>query len=388
MIDFDLVYNRKNTNSVKWDSIVRTYNETDLLPFWVADMDFKVHQPILDALSEVLQQGILGYSPAPESLYAAIQNWQFTQHRKQIEKEAILFSAGVVPSVALAIQAYTTPGDAIMIQDPVYHPFSQVIKQNDRKLVRNILIEENNHFVMDYDSLEKQIVEENVQMFILCNPHNPGGRVWHASELEKLGEICKKHHVLVVSDEIHQDIVFAPASFTTFTNAGEAFEDFSIVLTSATKTFNLAAIKNSMVFIENPDLRKRFVEMQQRNQQEEINVFGFIGTLAAYETGKPWLEELLIYLKKNIDTVEEFFANELPKVNVMRPEGTYLVWLDFSAYELSDSDLQNKFIHEAKVVLNTGITFGPSGSQHMRLNIACPNEQLLAGLQRIKEAFS
>ncbi|WP_086315678.1 cystathione beta-lyase [Enterococcus sp. 7F3_DIV0205] len=387
MIEFDTVYNRRNTNCSKWDSIKDTYGEDGLLPLWIADMDFKANQPVLDALKESVEQGILGYSPAPDSLYEAIQSWQKRHHDYSVNKEAILFNSGVVPSLSLAIQAYTEPGDAILIHDPVYPPFAKVVEQNDRKLVRSRLLIEQDHFVMNLEEIEKQIITENIRLFILCNPHNPGGRVWTKSELEAFGKLCAKYDVLVVSDEIHQDLIFAPHVFTTFTNVHSTFKDFSITLTAATKTFNLAGIKNSMIFIENPDLRKKFLVAQERNSQNEINIFGYVGTEAAYQNGDTWLEELLVYLKENIDTVSEFLKAELPEVNMMRPEGTYLIWLDFSALGLTDAQLQKQLVHKGKVVLNPGISFGPGGTQHMRLNVACPKETLLEGLRRIKNAF-
>ncbi|MBO0473011.1 pyridoxal phosphate-dependent aminotransferase [Enterococcus ureasiticus] len=387
MVEFDTVYDRRNTNCSKWDSITDTYGEDGLLPLWIADMDFKANKPVLNALKKTAEQGILGYSPAPDSLYEAIQSWQKRHHDYSISKEAILFNSGVVPSLSLAIQAYSEPGDAILIYDPVYPPFAKVVEQNNRKLIRSQLLTEQGHFVMNLEEMEKQIVAENVRLFILCNPHNPGGRVWTKSELEAFGKLCAKYDVLVISDEIHQDLIFAPHVFTTFANVHSTFKDFSITLTAATKTFNLAGIKNSMIFIENPILRKQFVEAQERNFQNEINIFGYVGTEAAYQNGDNWLKELLVYLTENIDTVSEFLKTELPEVKMMRPEGTYLIWLDFSAFGLTDAKLQNQLVHKGKVVLNPGITFGPNGTQHMRLNVACPKETLLEGLRRIKHSF-
>ncbi|EOL49423.1 MalY/PatB family protein [Enterococcus caccae] len=387
MVEFDTVYDRRNTNCSKWDSITDTYGEDGLLPLWIADMDFKANPPVLEALEQTAKQGILGYSPAPNSLYEAIQRWQKRRHDYSVNKEAILFNSGVVPSLSLAIQAYTEPGDAILIHDPVYPPFAKVVEQNNRRLIRNQLLIEQEHFVMALEEMEKQIVAENVRLFILCNPHNPGGRVWTKSELEAFGQLCAKYDVLVISDEIHQDLIFAPHVFTTFANVHPSFKDFSITLTAATKTFNLAGIKNSMIFIENPDLRKKFIAAQERNFQNEINIFGYVGTEAAYQHGDNWLEELLVYLTENIDTVSTFLQTELPKVKMMRPEGTYLIWLDFSSLGLTDAQLQKQLIHKGKVVLNPGISFGPNGTQHMRLNVACPKETLIEGLRRIKYSF-
>ena len=387
MIEFDTVYNRRDTNCSKWDSIKETYGEDGLLPLWVADMDFKANSAVIDALKKTAEQGILGYSQAPDSLYEAIQSWQNRHHNYSFPKEAILFNSGVVPSLSIAIQAYTKPGDAILIHDPVYHPFAKVVEQNNRKLVRNALFVEDGHFVMDLATMEEQIKNEHIRLFILCNPHNPGGRVWTKAELEAVGKLCAKYDVLVLSDEIHQDLVFTPHVFTTFNNVHPTFKDFSITLTAATKTFNLAGIKNSMIFIENPDLRKKFVKVQEQNFQNEINTFGYVGTEVAYQNGDIWLEELLVYLKENIDIVDDFLKNELPQVKMMRPEGTYLIWLDFSELGLTDAQLQNQLVHKGKVVLNAGIIFGPHGTGHMRLNVACPKETLEEGLRRIKLAF-
>lgn len=388
MISFDSVFNRRNTNCTKWDSIRQTYAEDDLLPLWIADMDFKADETILTGLQKVIDNGILGYYNPPESLYTAIKDWQKKYNNYSIENNSILFSSGVVPSIALAIQSFTELGEAVLIQDPVYPPFAHTVQQNGRKLIRNALKIANNHFEMDLVAIEKLIISENIRLFILCNPHNPGGRVWSKNELEAIGKLCLKHHVIVVSDEIHQDLIFSPHTFTTFNNAHASFKDFSIILTSATKTFNLAAIKNSMVFIENPSLREKFVACQQRNCQHEINVFGYAGTELAYQKGRPWLDQLLVYLSNNIDIVQKFLTEEMPQVTMMRPEGTYLIWLDFSKLGLTDSQIQHQLIHKGKVVLNAGPTFGPNGTQHMRLNVACPKEILLEGLQRIKVALN
>ncbi|EQC81525.1 Putative aminotransferase [Enterococcus sp. HSIEG1] len=264
MTNFDNVHSRLNTNSVKWDSIATTYKEEGLLPLWVADMDFLAPKPVKNALQQVIDQGIYGYTVFPESLYEAIISWQERKHNYSLQKEEILFNSGVVPSLALAVQSYTNEGDSVMIHDPVYPPFADVVEKNQRQLVRNPLIEKNGHFEIDSVAMESAIVDNHVKLMILCNPHNPGGRVWTKEELQTIGSICQKHHVLVVSDEIHQDIVFAPNTFVSFQTVDPVFADFSIVLTSATKTFNLAGIKNSMIFIKNPDLKKQFITVQEK----------------------------------------------------------------------------------------------------------------------------
>lgn len=386
MSQFDQVINRKKTQSVKWDTLEASYQQKDLLPMWVADMDFKAPEAVRSAFKTYLDQGVFGYSIIPDTLYKVIIGWQKKQHNFTVKKEEILFSSGVVPSIALSVQAYTNPGDTVLIHDPVYPPFAQVVEENNRKLVRSKLYTDDK-FGMDYKDMERLIQEENVKLFILCNPHNPGGRVWSKEELQHVGHLCKKHHVTVVSDEIHQDIVYQPETFTTFQNADSSFKDFSIVLTAATKTFNLAGIKNSMIFIKDAKLRQTFEKVQKQNHQDDINTFGVIGTQAAYEGGKEWLDELLAYLKENIETTYNFFQKELPNVKVSKPEATYLMWLDFSFYQFTDKQLEEKLINQAKVVLNPGISYGEEGSQHMRINIACPRSTLKEGLQRIAAAF-
>ncbi|GAA5423232.1 pyridoxal phosphate-dependent aminotransferase [Tetragenococcus halophilus] len=386
MSRFDQIVDRKKTQSVKWDTIEANYKQKDLLPMWVADMDFKAPEAVQKAFKNYLEQGVFGYSIVPDSLYEAIINWQKNRHNFTIKKEEILLNSGVVPSLALSVQAYTKPKEAVLIHDPVYPPFAQVVEENDRKLVRSKL-NTDDKFTMNLEEMEKLFQKENIRLFILCNPHNPGGRVWSKEELQAVGKLCKKYNVIVVSDEIHQDIVYQPETFTTFQNADPSFKDFSIVLTAATKTFNLAGIKNSMVFIKNEKLRQAFASFQKKNCQDDINTFGVIGTQAAYEGGKDWLDDLLVYLKENINTTYNFFQNELPNVKVSKPEATYLMWLDFSAYHLTDKQLEEKFINEAKVVLNPGISYGPKGSQHMRINLACPRATLKEGLQRIATAF-
>ncbi|KFN89941.1 Dyp family iron-dependent peroxidase [Tetragenococcus muriaticus 3MR10-3] len=328
MNQFDQIIDRRQTHSVKWDTLEATYHSKGLLPMWVADMDFQAPEAVQTAFQNFLNQGVFGYTITPDSLYDAIISWQKQRHHFDVKKEEILLNSGVVPSIALSVQAYTNPGDAVLIHDPVYPPFAQVVKENHRKVVRSQLYTDDK-FVMNFAEMERLIQEENVKLFILCNPHNPGGRVWSKEELQHIGNLCKKYHVTIVSDEIHQDIVYQPETFTTFQNADPSFKDFSIVLTAATKTFNLAGIKNSMVFIKNSELKQAFEKVQKQNHQNDINTFGIIGTQAAYKGGKEWLDELLEYLKENINYAYNFFQKELPNIKVRKPEATYLMWLDF-----------------------------------------------------------
>lgn len=388
MTQFDQINNRRNTNSEKWDSLEKTYGKTDLDAFWVADMDFKVAPPIQQALSEYVATGIYGYHTLPDSLYEAIISWQARRHHYSLNQDEILFNSGVVPSLVMCIQAYTQSGDAVLIHDPVYRPFSDVVEMNQRKLVRSTLFTIDGKFRMNFNEMEKLMITEQIKLFILCNPQNPGGRVWSKEELKQLGDLCQKHQVIVISDEIHQDLILSPYEFTSFQTIDPSFEDFSVILTSATKTFNLAGVKNSMLFIKNPLLKEKMIALQEATRQSEINSFGLIATEAAYNEGEAWLEALLLYIKENVDAATDFFKNNLPKVKVMEPEGTYLIWLDFSAYHLTDEELTQKFIYEAGVVLNQGDFFGPTGAQHVRLNVACSRILLEQGLKQITKVFA
>ncbi|MEO1768223.1 MalY/PatB family protein [Candidatus Enterococcus ferrettii] len=388
MVNFDEQFNRKGTNSVKWDQICHTYQEEELLPLWVADMDFKAPIGIIQAYQEMIEHGIFGYTTTPDSLYEAIIEWEKQKHHLSIAKDEIFFFSGVLAGLATAIQAFTEPNDAVLIHDPVYPPFAGILNENKRKIVRSRLLEKDGHFVMDYADMEEKIKQNHIKLAILCNPHNPGGRVWTKEELNQFGELCRKYQVLVLSDEIHQDLVFLPNQMTSFLNAGYKFEDFTIQFTSMTKTFNLAGIKNSVAFVKNPKLHKQLERKQTENFQQEINTFGLVGMEAAYRTGEEWLNELLVYLQKNIDDTFTFFDKNLPKAKIMKPEGTYLLWIDFSDYGLSDEQLENQLVHEGKVVLNAGISYGPGGKQHMRLNVACANATLLEGLKRIATALN
>lgn len=388
MTNFEQPIDRLGSNSVKWDAILKSYNEENLLPLWIADMDFKAPAGVLQDYQKLLEHGILGYADTPDTLYTAISNWEQEHFKLAVRKEEILFFSGVLAGITTAIQAFTKPNDVILIHDPVYPPFANIITTNRRQLVRSQLVEENGHFVMDLADMEEKFKQHQVKVMILCNPHNPGGRVWTKKELYQLGELCQKYQALVLSDEIHQDLVFPPNKMTSFFNAGDGFSDFSLQFTSMTKTFNLAGIKNSVVFVKNEKLRSQLIRKQEENFQQEINTFGLVGMEAAYETGEEWLAELLPYIQSNITYTMNFFQEQLPKVKIMKPEGTYLLWLDFSEYDLSDKELEERFVHKGKVVLNTGVSYGPSGKQHMRLNVACPRVVLEEGLNRIVRALS
>ncbi len=386
--NFDEIINRKGTNSVKWDMLTEKFGSEDVLPMWVADMDFATPKTILSALKKSLDVQILGYSIPSDGLYDAIIDWQSNHHQLNLNKSDILFSPGVVPSLALMVTALTEPGDSVMIHDPVYPPFTEVVRSNQRQLVRSSLIIENKQFKMDFVDIEEKLKNHSVKLFILCNPHNPGGRVWSTTELKQLAELCKKYKVILVSDEIHGDLVFAPHSFTSVVTLDPSYQEFVVTLTAATKTFNMAGVKHSMIFVKNKELKTKIAMEQHKSEQDGINTFGYVATEAAYNTGEVWLEELLDYLSENLDYACKFLEKELPQVKFLKPEATYLIWFDCSYLGLSDSALRKQLVNVGRLGLNPGISFGPNGSQFMRMNIATSRATLKEGLERLKVALT
>ncbi|KXT75931.1 MalY/PatB family protein [Streptococcus sp. DD12] len=380
--DFTTLPDRIRTNSYKWQE---SQKDAEVLPLWVADMDFEVYPEFNAALDELRSYQVYGYPVARESLYQAVIDWEKEQHGYEVTKEAIVFISGVVPAIGVAIQAFSKPGEAILINTPVYPPFARTVTLNQRQLVTNSLVERQGHFEIDFDQLEKDLVEQAVKVYVLCSPHNPGGRVWSEEELRRIGDLCRKHGVILVSDEIHQDLALFGHKHHSFNTLSSDFKDFTIVLSSATKTFNLAGIKNSFALIENPDLRARFQKQVLANNQHEISTLGLLGTENAFREGLPWLLEFKELVEKHVDLVSDRLKDT--KIAVMKPEGTYLVWLDFSAYGLDHQDLLEKVRYEAKLVLNDGATFGKEGRQHLRLNVATPTRILDEALNRLVRVF-
>ena len=382
--DFTTLPNRFGHHTYKWKEA-----ETDrqVLPAWIADMDFEVLPEIRQTVHDYAEQLVYGYTYASDGLIEAVQNWEEIQHGYSFDKNALVFIEGVVPAISTAIQAFTKEGDAVLINTPVYPPFARSIKLNHRKLVNNSLVEKDGLFEIDFDQLEKDFVEEDVKLYILCNPHNPGGRVWEKEVLEKIGQLCQKHGVLLVSDEIHQDLALFGNKHQSFNTVNEDFKEFSLILSSATKTFNIAGTKNSYAIIENPKLRLAFQKRQLANNQHEISGLGYLATEAAYRYGQDWLIELREVLEDHINYVVDLFDKET-KIKVMKPQGTYLIWLDFSAYDLTEKGLQELLKEEAKVILNRGLDFGEEGAHHARLNVAMPKSVLAEVCQRIVTCFS
>jgi len=382
--DFTTLPNRFGHHTYKWKEA-----ETDrqVLPAWIADMDFEVLPEIRQTVHDYAEQLVYGYTYASDGLIEAVQKWEEKHHSYRFEKDALVFIEGVVPAISTAIQAFTKEGEAVLINTPVYPPFARSIKLNNRRLITNSLVEKDGLFEIDFDRLEKDFVEEEVKLYVLCNPHNPGGRVWEKEVLEKIGQLCQKHGVLLVSDEIHQDLALFGNKHQSFNTVNEDFKEFSLILSSATKTFNIAGTKNSYAIIENPKLRLAFQKRQLANNQHEISGLGYLATEAAYRYGEDWLTELKELIEKHINYVVDVFGKET-KIKVMKPQGTYLVWLDFSAYDISDEELRKFLRDEAKVILNRGLDFGEEGALHARLNVAMPTSILEEVCQRIIATFS
>lgn len=382
--DFTTLPNRFGHHTYKWKE---AETDREVLPAWIADMDFEVLPEIRQTVHDYAEQLVYGYTYASDGLIEAVQNWEEKQHGYRFEKDALVFIEGVVPAISTAIQAFTKEGEAVLINTPVYPPFARSIKLNNRRLITNSLVEKDGLFEIDFDQLEKDFVEEDVKLYVLCNPHNPGGRVWEKEVLEKIGQLCQKHGVLLVSDEIHQDLALFGNKHQSFNTVNEDFKEFSLILSSATKTFNIAGTKNSYAIIENPKLRVAFQKRQLANNQHEISGLGYLATEAAYRSGENWLTELKELIEKHINYVVDVFGKET-KIKVMKPQGTYLIWLDFSAYDISDEELRSLLRDEAKVILNRGLDFGEEGALHARLNVAMPTSVLEEVCQRIITTFA
>ncbi|MGT2763901.1 MalY/PatB family protein [Streptococcus intermedius] len=367
--NFQTAPNRLSHHAYKWKE---TENDPQLLPAWIADMDFEVMPEVKNAIHKYAEQLVYGYTYASDELLQAVLDWEKNEHQYSFDKDAVVFVEGVVPSISIAIQAFTKEREAVLINSPVYPPFARSVQLNHRKLVSNSLKEENGLFQIDFEQLEKDLIENHVKLYLLCNPHNPGGRVWEREVLEQIGHLCQKHHVILVSDEIHQDLTLFGHEHVSFNTVSPDFKDFALVLSSATKTFNIAGTKNSYAIIENPSLRTTFKHQQLVNNHHEVSSLGYIATETAYRYGKPWLVDLKAVLEENIQFAVEYFAQEAPRLKVMKPQGTYLIWLDFSDYGLTDDALFTLLHDQAKVILNRGSDYGSEGELHARLNIAAP----------------
>ncbi|MFT4412859.1 MalY/PatB family protein [Fredinandcohnia humi] len=384
--DFNEPIDRLQTGSVKWDEVENLFGDKDILPMWVADMDFKAPQPVINALRNRVDHGIFGYTTRTDSYYEAIIGWMKRRHNWSIEKEWICYSPGVVPALSIIVQTFTNPGDKIIVQPPVYYPFMSVIEQNGREILRNPLIEVNGRYQMDFEDL-RQKLDPSVKMIILSSPHNPVGRVWTKEELVTLGEICAEHNILVISDEIHFDLVYKEYVHIPYASISKEFAQNSIVCTAPSKTFNLAGMQTSNIIIPNKTHRDRFKKAVENLAIGLTSTFGVTALISAYEEGDEWLDQLLEYLKGNLEFLNEFIESSIPEVKVIQPEATYLVWLDCRALGIDAKELEKLNRKQAKVAFDEGYIFGQEGAGFTRINIACPRSILEEGLTRFSNAI-
>ena len=391
MYDFNQVIDRHGTNSIKTDLAVARGKPADVLSLWVADMDFPTSPAILQAIHSKVNHGIFGYSCLDDDFFASLKNWMQTEHNFSPERRELVTTPGVVFGLSCAIKAFTKENEAVIIQTPVYYPFKNMIEANNRRLVTSSLYKKDGKYYIDFEDFEKKIVENDVKLFILCSPHNPVGRVWKREELERLSEICLRYNVIVFSDEIHNDFVYEPNIHTVFSTLSAEAADNCVVSMSVSKTFNLAGLQFSTNFIKNPLLRKKFKDEKDKTGYDEPSLIGLTAARAAYKEGKPWLLDLQRHLKENISYVREYLAENLPQVKLIEPEGTFLLWLDFSELAqkkgLSDSEIDNIIVNKAKVWLDRGTMFGPEGEFYQRINVATPRPLLKEALDRISCAF-
>ncbi|MDR0839533.1 MAG: pyridoxal phosphate-dependent aminotransferase [Oscillospiraceae bacterium] len=385
--DFDEVIERKNTDSLKFDFARERGRPEGLLSMWVADMDFRVPPCVTRELERIVRHGIYGYTETKEDYFDAVAAWFREGFGFDTQPEWLVKTPGVVFSLGMAVQAFTKPGDAVIIQQPVYYPFSEVVRDNGRVLVNNSLVYENGRYSIDFEDFERKIIDNNAKLFLLCSPHNPVGRVWTRGELLRLGEICLRHGVTVVADEIHCDFVYSGHTHTIFPSLSPELAQISVLCTAPSKTFNLAGLQASNIFIPNPALREKFRGAIAGTGYSQLNTTGLAACRAAYSGGREWLEQLKAYLTGNLDFLRGFVAERLPGVELVEPEGTYLIWMDFRALGLDRRELESLIVDRAKLWLDGGHIFGSDGEGFERFNIACPRSVLREALERLERAI-
>jgi len=388
--DFDRVIDCSETNSFKWDkhSLKESFKTDEVLPLWVADMDFQCPQPVIDALRKRAAEEIYGYSWHKTPSYLnAVANWMRRRHKWGIDTDWIVYSPGIVPATCMLIQTFSNIGEKIIIQPPVYYPFFTAIENNGRQLLASQLHYENKKYSIDFDDFEKKAKDPLTKMFILCSPHNPVGRVWTEKELRRLGDICLENNVLIVSDEIHHDLILSGYKHTLFSTISKEFEKNTIMCTAPSKTFNVAGLQTSNIIIPNEKMRESFINtIVNRNGVMIPNAFGIVALIAAYNEGEEWLEQVLKYIEGNFKFLKEFVNENLPDVDFIDPEGTYLAWLDFNKFGMDDEELREFMLKKAKVALDGGEIFGPGGEGFERINVACPRSILKECMTRIVNA--
>ncbi|WP_350494369.1 MalY/PatB family protein [Peribacillus frigoritolerans] len=386
---FEEQINRENSGSAKWDKnfLTSLYGREDVLPMWVADMDFPSPEGIQKALMERLNHPIFGYTVPSETVFTEIQSWLKDRHSWQIDTKWISFSSGVVSAIGTTIQAFTNPGDKILLQSPVYTPFFDMIKNNDREVVNSHLIIEKDRFEIDFSDFEDKL-KSGVKLFLFCSPHNPGGRVWTKDELLRIGELCEKYDVIIVSDEIHADLFHTTSKHYPIGSLSEKLADRTVTLMAPSKTFNIAGLQASFLITSNERLQKQLQMAQTKLAFHGLNIFALTAMEAAYREGLEWLEDMIGYIEENIKVAEEFIAAEIPSLHVMHPEASYLLWIDCRDLGLNDKEIKDRLIHQGKLALEPGSKYGPGGEGFVRMNLGCTRSVLMDGLNRLKLAFS
>lgn len=386
MYNFDTSLSRKGTGCRKWDSLNSVFGQNDILPFWIADMDFAAPPGVTAALKAKVEHPVYGYHTREQSFYQSAIDWESTRHGWNIKREWVLNTPGVVPSINFAILSLTEPGDQIIIQPPVYPPFFACVTKNNRHLVENPLINQDGHYVPDFDDLERKM-NPKVKLLILCSPHNPVGRVWTQDELARLADICLRHNVIIVSDEIHADLVYSGNKHLPLALLGPDVAQSTITFVSPSKTFNIAGTYTSFAIIPNDTMRSKIAQLMDALHLESGNLFGVTAAEAAYRTGSQWLDELLPYLESNAQFLYDFTKDNIPGVKTTKPQGTYLAWLDFRESGIPASKLNSFLVHQAGLGLNDGTTFGTQGTGFARLNFGCTRTLLAEGLFRLETAM-
>lgn len=382
-MNFDKEINRYNTNSLKYDFKTDKNKPNDVFPMWVADMDFKCCEEILNDMHKKIDHGIFGYSKNDENYFNAIKNWYDINFDTELKQEWLITTPGVVFALATAVKTLTNENDYVLINNPVYYPFTEVVEDNKRKIISSDLILKDNHYEIDFEDFENKIKKYNIKLFLLCSPHNPVGRVWNKNELDKIIEICKKYNVFIVSDEIHSDFVWRGNHICLLKY--QDYQNNIILCTAPTKTFNLAGLQVSNIFIPNEEVRQRFQLELWNTGYSLINIMGLVACQSAYENGQKWLNELKEYLLENINYVDKFLKEKLPKIKLIYPEGTYLLWLDFNDLNLSDDKIEELMLNEAKLWLDNGKMFGEKGKGFQRLNVALPREKLKWAMEQLEK---
>ncbi len=385
--DFDETVRREGTDCIKYDLRNETFGRGDVIPMWVADMDFRTPDFVTDRLRKRLDHGIFGYSFRPSDYFDSIIRWIETRHKWKIEKEWISFSPGIVPALNMCTLAFTRPGDSIIVQSPVYMPFFPAVESHGRNLVYNQLIEKDGKWNMDFDSLAASI-DDSTKMIIISNPHNPVGRAWSAQDLNTLADICLRNNIIILSDEIHCDLVLPGFRYTPLANLSDKIADITVTCIAPSKTFNLAGLSTSSVIISNPVLRKYFNRKIDTLHIGNGNIFGTIASIAAYSEGNQWLDALLDYIDQNVSYVLDFCMTQIPAIVPVRPEATYMIWLDCRKLGMSGKELHSFFINKAGVGMNEGSTFGPGGEGFMRMNLGTTRKTVIRAMEQIKNTVS